>query len=284
MANRFTAFGARFWAQHGLKAPLVAGVAGAGGLVWKSRPARAEARDDASNLQPHHLATWQEGRSGLVPEKRVNRVKNPMGVELPDMNFLNPDELVHGHIILNDSKAASRDVALKKGCVRGNACRDIYWEPSEVRAAIVTCGGLCPGLNSIIREVTNCLWHQYGVQSIIGIQGGYNGLSNPEAYPPIILDPRSVREIHMKGGSVMKAGRGGFDPKKICDNLEEMGINMVFTVGGDGTQARPSYCTRRRSAAGCGWAWWVCRTPSTTTSWSSRRPSALSPRWRRPLM
>jgi len=159
-----------------------------------------------------------------------------MAQELPTLNFLNPDELVMGHIILNDSKAGHRDQALKNGCVRGNACRDIYWEPKEVRAAIVTCGGLCPGLNSIIREVTNCLWHQYGVRSILGIQGGYNGLSDPEEYTPIHLQPSIVREIHHKGGSILKAGRGGFDAKKICDNLEAMGINMLFTVGGDGTQ------------------------------------------------
>jgi len=191
---------------------------------------------DAANLKPHHLSTWQEDSTGLVAERKVNKITNPMAVELPSMNFLNPDELVMGHIILNDSKAASRSKALKKGCVRGNACKDIYWDPKEVRAAIVTCGGLCPGLNSIIREVTNTLWHQYGVRSILGIQGGYGGLSKPEEYPPIPLDPTFVREIHMKGGSVLKAGRGGFDADKICDKLEEMGINMLFTVGGDGTQ------------------------------------------------
>jgi len=172
----------------------------------------------------------------MVREKEHNRFLNPMAVAWPNMNFLNPHELVMGHIILNDSKKASRDNAVAKGCVRANACKEIWWDPSEVRAAVVTCGGLCPGLNSIIREVTNTLWHQYDVHHIFGIQAGYNGLSNPENYKPVQLSPDKVRDIHMKGGSILKAGRGGFNAEQICDRLERLGINMVFTVGGDGTQ------------------------------------------------
>merc|ERR1740120_623143 len=112
-----------------------------------------------------------------------------------------------GHIIKHDSKAKSRAKCLQSGCVRANACRNIWWNPAEVKAAIVTCGGLCPGLNSIIREVTNCLWYQYGVHTVLGIQAGYNGLSHPEQYTPLELNPDEVREIHMKGGSVLKAAR-----------------------------------------------------------------------------
>lgn len=170
-------------------------------------------------------------------EKHVNKHVNPMYEVWPKMNFLNPDELVMGHIILNDSKAGSRRQEIANGCVRANACEKIWWDPADVRAAIVTCGGLCPGLNSIIREVTMCLWHQYGVRHITGIQFGYNGLSNPELYAPKHLGPKAVREIHMKGGSVLKAGRGGLEAERICDNLEKMGVNMLFVVGGDGTQA-----------------------------------------------
>jgi len=230
-------FGAR-WARQGLKVPF--GAIAAGSAVTAAslgdRFVQAEASYDASNLRPHHLSSWRDGTTGLVAERRVNKVANPMVKGLPNMNFLNPDELVQGHIIMNDSKAASRDSALKKGCVRGNACRDIWWDPKDVKAAVVTCGGLCPGLNSIIREVTNCLTHQYGVKTVIGIQGGYNGLSDPDDNEPVELTPENVREIHMKGGSILKAGRGGFDAEKICDTLEKLGINMLFTVGGDGTQ------------------------------------------------
>lgn len=240
MAARFASFGARCWSRAGSQPKALLAAGAAASLVPAHRYLRADENTvlagTAADLRPHHLATWQEDAHGLVAERIVNRFQNPMVTEFPDMNFLNPDELVMGHIIMNDSKAASRNKELAQGCVRANACADIYWDPSQVRAAVVTCGGLCPGLNSIIREVTNCLWHQYGVRKILGIQAGYNGLSNPEDFSPVQLTPENVREIHMKGGSILKAGRGGFDPEKICDKIEMMGINVLFTVGGDGTQ------------------------------------------------
>lgn len=209
------------------------------------RPSKLTAADgkqlderSAANLRPYHLSTWQEPQGGLVKERQVNKYLNPIAIAWPDFNFLNPDELVMGHIILNDSKQASRPKELAAGCVRGNACREIFFNPDEVRAAIVTCGGLCPGLNSIIREITNCLWHQYGVKAILGMQYGYNGCKDPDQFPPIQLTVENVRDIHMKGGSILKAGRGGMeDPEKILDQLQKQGVNMLFTVGGDGTQA-----------------------------------------------
>lgn len=252
MAFGFLGQGARWWAQQKTCAVLAAGAAAAAISVRKPTmnaekipaPATPAAHvspisaERACNLQPHHLSTWRAGSIGLVKERQVNKFINPMVVAQPDMNFLNPDELVMGHIILNDSKEKSRAVELMSGCVRANACKDIYWDPREVKAAIVTCGGLCPGLNSIIREVTNALWYQYGVTHIVGIQAGYNGLKHPEEFPPVQLTPTVVRDIHMKGGSVLKAGRGGMeDPDAILDKVQKMGINLLFTVGGDGTQS-----------------------------------------------
>ncbi|CAE8724684.1 unnamed protein product [Polarella glacialis] len=189
----------------------------------------------STNLKPCHLSSWHNGSSGLVDELSVNTILNPLAVQYPDMCFLNPDELVAGRIITNDSRAAQRSPSIESGAVRANACRHIYWDPSQVKAAIVTCGGLCPGLNSIIRGVTKCLRNEYGVQNISGIMNGYEGLSNPEAHEPLQLTLDVVRDIHMKGGSIIKAARGGFDAEKICDNLVRLGINMLFLVGGDGT-------------------------------------------------
>lgn len=189
------------------------------------------------DLHKNHLSTWQGDKIGLVDEDVVNEVINPMAVKWPHMTFSNCDELVLGSIIKNDARAASRRPEVAQGSVRGNACRKVWWESSKVKAAMVTCGGLCPGLNSIIREVTNALWYSYGIQDILGMQAGYNGLSDCEKHPPMALNPDNVREIHMKGGSILKAGRGGFDAEKICDNFERMGINMLFLIGGDGTQS-----------------------------------------------
>jgi len=190
----------------------------------------------AVDLKPQHLSSWKSGLMGMVDERHANRVVNPMAHTWPDMNFLNPEETVQGHIIMNDSKAKQRAQELSLGCVRANACYHIWWNPSEVKAAIVTAGGLCPGLNSIIREVTSTLISEYGVNEVWGIKAGYNGLSDPDTYPPMRLTRENTRDIHMKGGSILQAGRGGFDAKKICDTLRKKGINMLFVVGGDGTQ------------------------------------------------
>ena len=196
---------------------------------------KAKTVTSSGKLAPHHLSSWQSEESDF-DEKTANLVINPMSKLYPRMQFLNPDEKVMGEIIINDAKADSRDHALADGAVRGNACKNIYWEPGMVKAALVTCGGLCPGLNSIIRGVTNCLWHDYGVREIMGITAGYNGLATPGKHAPVELNPDIVREVHMKGGSILKAGRGGFDAEKICNTLECLSINMLFVIGGDGTQ------------------------------------------------
>ena len=159
----------------------------------------------SSHLPGHHLSTWQDDEAAHSawprPEsQRKNLVVNPMFVARPHMNFLNPNEKVMGTILQNDSKAALRSHALDGGCIRGNACKHIWWEPKQVKAALVTCGGLCPGLNSIIQGVTNCLWRDYGVRTIVGITAGYNGLSDPEKHPSIELNPTVVETIHLDGG------------------------------------------------------------------------------------
>eukprot|EP00401_Gymnodinium_catenatum_P016772 CAMPEP_0117558440 /NCGR_PEP_ID=MMETSP0784-20121206/52837_1 /TAXON_ID=39447 /ORGANISM="" /LENGTH=502 /DNA_ID=CAMNT_0005355769 /DNA_START=28 /DNA_END=1533 /DNA_ORIENTATION=- len=192
----------------------------------------------SGHLRRHHLSTWQEqgDGQGLPDEDTANGILNPMVQQWPGMNFKNPDESIIGHIVQNDSNANMRSPELLPGCVRANACRKIWWDPARVKVAIVTCGGLCPGLNSVIRGLTNCLWFEYGVKEIFGMQAGYNGLSNPEQFEPIQLTPTFVEDIHMKGGSILKAGRGGFDADLILDALSRLGLNMVFLVGGDGTQ------------------------------------------------
>ncbi len=113
---------------------------------------------------------------------------------------------------------------------------NIYFNPSHVHAAIATCGGLCPGLNNVIRALVRCLWYSYGVRRISGIQYGYRGLLPEANFPPIPLDPDVVDDIQVKGGTILGAARGGGDRvEEIVDSLERMNINMLFTVGGDGT-------------------------------------------------
>lgn len=112
----------------------------------------------------------------------------------------------------------------------------IYFNPSHVHAAICTCGGICPGLNNVIRAIVRCLWYRYGVRRISGIPYGYQGLLPESAFPIINLDPDIVDDIQEKGGTILGSSRGGGDQVvDIVDTLERMNINMLFTIGGDGT-------------------------------------------------
>ncbi|MCQ2218400.1 MAG: ATP-dependent 6-phosphofructokinase [Paludibacteraceae bacterium] len=111
----------------------------------------------------------------------------------------------------------------------------LYFEPAKTKVAIVTCGGLCPGLNNVIRGLVTHLWNRYGVTNIVGIQYGYAGL-NPDLQIPFInLDPDLVDDIHKDGGSMLASSRGEQPSEIIVDTLERNNINILFCVGGDGT-------------------------------------------------
>ena len=111
----------------------------------------------------------------------------------------------------------------------------LYFEPAKTKAAIVTCGGLCPGLNNVIRGLVVQLWNAYGVKNILGVQFGFAGL-NPESELDFIdLTPDLVDDIHKEGGSILGSSRGKVPPELIVDTLERNNINILFCVGGDGT-------------------------------------------------
>ncbi len=114
--------------------------------------------------------------------------------------------------------------------------RKIYFDPSKTKAGIVTCGGLCPGINDVIRALVMSLWYVYGVRNIFGYQYGYQGLSPKYKHKAIDMTPELVRSIHKEGGSMLATSRGPQDPSEMADTLERMNVNILFTIGGDGTQ------------------------------------------------
>lgn len=115
--------------------------------------------------------------------------------------------------------------------------QQIFFAPGHVHAGIVTCGGLCPGLNDVIRAVTRCLWYRYGVRRITGVRFGYRGLLPETAAPTMELTPDTVDDIHKIGGTVLGSSRGGGDrTEDIVDSIERLNLNILFTLGGDGTQ------------------------------------------------
>uniref|UniRef100_A0A8R7PQX0 Phosphofructokinase domain-containing protein n=1 Tax=Triticum urartu TaxID=4572 RepID=A0A8R7PQX0_TRIUA len=140
---------------------------------------------------------------------------------------------------VNTDDTVTQKIVVRKNSARGTHFRRagprqrVYFQPDEVNAAIVTCGGLCPGLNTVIRELVCGLYDMYGVTSVVGIEGGYKGFYSRNT---VTLTPKSVNDIHKRGGTILGTSRGGHDTAKIVDSLQDRGINQVYIIGGDGTQ------------------------------------------------
>jgi 6-phosphofructokinase 1 len=113
--------------------------------------------------------------------------------------------------------------------------KKIFHDPAWSRAAICTCGGLCPGLNDVIKAIVQILHFDYKVKNIYGIRYGYRGFIPEYEHSPMLLTPEIVDDIHEQGGTILGSSRGQQSTEKIVDTLLRMNINMVFCVGGDGT-------------------------------------------------
>ncbi len=133
-----------------------------------------------------------------------------------------PERIPHG-VAMTDLPALER----------AGPRRSLFFDPQHTRIGIVTCGGLCPGLNDVIRGLVMVAWHRYGVRTILGFRYGYRGFT--PGSDPIRLDPELVSEIHETGGSMLASSRGKQDTAVIVDRLVELGVNILFTIGGDGT-------------------------------------------------
>ena len=112
----------------------------------------------------------------------------------------------------------------------------IFFNPKETRAGIVTCGGLCPGLNNVIRSLFLELHYGYGVSEVIGFRGGYTGLDPDCGLEPVNITPKFIDGIHQQGGTILGSSRGPVHIARAVDNLIDRGVDILFTIGGDGTQ------------------------------------------------
>lgn len=111
----------------------------------------------------------------------------------------------------------------------------ILFEPARLACGIVTCGGLCPGLNDVIRAIVFSLHYHYGVRRVYGFRYGYEGLVARYGHEPLELTPELVAQIHELGGTLLGTSRGPQDPTEMVDTLEHFGIGVLFAIGGDGT-------------------------------------------------
>lgn len=121
-------------------------------------------------------------------------------------------------------------------CLERSGPRErLFLDPQRSAAAIVTCGGLCPGINNVIRGIVMALHYFYGIKDIWGVPYGYEGLVPEKGHEFIRLTPDKVKDIHEFGGTILGSSRGAQDVGTMVDTLVKHKVNMLFTVGGDGT-------------------------------------------------
>ncbi len=157
-----------------------------------------------------------------------------MGSEVGDgiADYVSDKEEILYDITVRNGKKPTKNMYMECAGPR----EKIYFNSSHVHAAIVTCGGICPGLNNVIRSVVRCFWYRYNVKRITGIKYGYKGLLRNSPFSTIELNPDLVDDIQEKGGTILGSARGGGrQVEEIVDSLERMNINILITIGGDGT-------------------------------------------------
>jgi 6-phosphofructokinase 1 len=168
--------------------------------------------------------------SSNIEEKQAKSKKD--AATTPYNKLISDHECILGDIVRKPN-GPTHTVAY----MRAGPRKLLHFDPKVVNAAIVTCGGLCPGLNNVVRELTKTLVQIYGIGGhVYGIQGGYRGFYDPSPHlQPLILTPSVVENIHHEGGTVLGSSRGGFDLEKIIDFMESKKISQLYVIGGDGT-------------------------------------------------
>ena len=167
----------------------------------------------------------------LGPCEIVSPLRNIGGVEV---NFrTDEDRVLFDHTLDLDDGDVKDDAQLSFEAAGPR--EHIFFNPAKTTAAIVTCGGLCPGLNDIIRGLVSHLHYRYAVTKVYGFRYGYEGLIARYGHTPLLLRPESVAQIHNFGGTILGTSRGPQKIEEMVDLLEEMKVDLFFVVGGDGT-------------------------------------------------
>ena len=170
------------------------------------------------------------GKGGVVsPLKHSPRVHSPV------FQFISDSERILYDSSLDNFNRCRESFEIPVSFERAGPRENIYFEPAKTKVGIVTCGGLCPGLNNVIRSLVNELNYRYGITRIFGIKYGFEGLISKYNHPLIELTPSMVSYIHHTGGTFLGSSRGDQDVEMMVDTLEIMNINVLFCIGGDGT-------------------------------------------------
>jgi 6-phosphofructokinase 1 len=174
-----------------------------------------------------------------VPALGVCRIDSPLAAKRggagESVQFVEDHDYVLVHDTADAIAALKRPLDQMATFELAGPRASIFFDPSKTRAGIVTCGGICPGLNDVIRGLVLNLTLIYGVKHIYGFKNGYAGFIARYGYDVLDLDTELVSEIHERGGTILGSSRGEQDPVEIVDCLERMSINVLFVIGGDGT-------------------------------------------------
>jgi len=144
-----------------------------------------------------------------------------------------PSRVIFQNQLCDNEKLEAHEVVTFE---KAHVSKMLHFNPSQINVGIVTCGGLCPGINDVIRSVTNCCRKAYKVKNVYGFKHGYKGLTTEGCNDFVVLDEAAVDGIHETGGTILSSSRGSQDMRDIVDTLVKFNISILFVVGGDGTQ------------------------------------------------
>ncbi len=170
----------------------------------------------------------------IIPIDSLGECKFNSPFKAKRQRFYSDDDGVIREVLSRDLDPAASVADLDFFQLAG-AREKLFFDPKNVTVGIVTCGGLCPGLNDVIRAVTFCALEGYGVKKVLGFQYGYEGLVSKYFHPPIELNTINTDEIHEKGGTILKSSRGAQDTKEMVHTLSHYKVDILITIGGDGT-------------------------------------------------
>jgi len=165
----------------------------------------------------------------ITPLKQGQRADSPV------YKFVNDNERIIYDVSLEHFMKVKETGEMPVSFEKAGPKENIYFEPAKTKVGIVTCGGLCPGLNNVIRSLVNQLFYRYGISRILGIKYGYEGLISKYNHPVVELTAPMVRDIHTSGGTFLGTSRGNQNVEEMVDTLEILNINILFCIGGDGT-------------------------------------------------
>ena len=175
----------------------------------------------------------------FIPTLGVAEILSPLELSKVQgdniFNFVSDEDRMVYDLSIQEYQRCLRDGEEPPCIERAGPRENLFFEPGKTKAAIVTCGGLCPGINNVIRGVVMALHYFYGVREILGVRYGYEGLNPEFGHEFLPLEPNTVKDIHQFGGTFLGSSRGAQPVEVMVDTLVREGINILFGIGGDGT-------------------------------------------------